>query len=505
MDRSHRQTLVRTQIGENCSVGELCLVAPGTRITDGATIADSSQMPPDVRVVTGDWGGNPAKKIDVMMEADVGGRDIVGPARFLFWFVLAPFVWATSFGAGAVVFLRIADDVSLFIAVLLLWIPLTVSAFVPCILAVMFKWLILGRVREGSHRAKGWFAARKLVVDNFVSLSLHGLGYAQQVGSLAMASQSVKLSLLRALGAKVAYRTFVVNTMRDTIWTQYDLLEIHEGSFAGAASGLSCYDASGSRIRRVKTKLGKKCYLGATAFVAPGSILDDGSTVAACSSTMKDQHVPSHTLVIGYGRMIKNSLDAAAAGDIGELTQARVEHENALVFATSTAIGCAMVTGYVVICYSLVVSPKSNDPVTLSLWLCLLLIIIIFGAVPYFVLVRIGIKGFLVGTHQEGYFEVGSQIWRSHLTDLNIGIGIRPTLLLIIGGTPYENLYQKLLGANIEPNVHLDGAYIHEPDLVTIQEGTVMEEYATLSPHDLRPGGLKLAPVFVSAEIKYEY
>jgi non-ribosomal peptide synthetase-like protein len=137
---------------------------------------------------------------------------------------------------------------------------------------VVVKWLLLGRVRPGTYSLYSSFYLRQWFFDQLMDLSLDLLGPLYSTLYLA--------PWLRMLGAKLGRRAEVSTASA----TSPDLLEIDDESFIADAVCLGASRVDGGRITIAPTRVGKRAFVGNSAFVPAGAVIGDEVLIGCMSA-----------------------------------------------------------------------------------------------------------------------------------------------------------------------------------------------------------------------------
>jgi non-ribosomal peptide synthetase-like protein len=280
-------TLARVRLGDGVFVGNYAVVAAGQSVPDGVligvgTVADAALMRPGTA-----WFGVPPFELPrrEVVAADAGLTFRPSPARVanrLFWECLrfALPVGPALLALGWLALLGLAAGA----------VPSGVLAFavVPaldllflaglCGLALGVKWLLLGRVRPGTHALwSSWCCRWDL---NYTAT------HALAVGPLAALEGTVWLNwYLRRLGVRVGRDVALYDV--SSFCTDPDMLDIRDGAAVSAI-----YQAHTFEDRVLKTGpvvVGERATVGSGAILLYETTVGDGARVAAHSVVMKGE------------------------------------------------------------------------------------------------------------------------------------------------------------------------------------------------------------------------
>lgn len=135
----------------------------------------------------------------------------------------------------------------------------------------MFKWVVLGRVRECSYRTTSFYHYRKWVVDRLMDMSLVIL---QPVYATLYV-----VPFLRSLGVKIGHRAEVSNARG----INFELTEIGDESFVADGVYISDGSIRANMITLKKTTFQPRAFAGNQSLLLPGTTLPSNSLVGVLS------------------------------------------------------------------------------------------------------------------------------------------------------------------------------------------------------------------------------
>ncbi len=487
------------KIGRRCFVGGRTALAPDTVMEDGARLEDLSLLPAGAHIPAGEtWAGSPARRVSDPVTS-MPPAPAHGPLRRFATSVLYaaltfafPILLFTAILPGMILLLRI----DLFIHPLRYFAaaPLVGASFVLLLMAevIVFKWLLLGRVRPGVYPVDGAFYIRHWSVEQLRSLSLDLLG--------PLHSTLYVVPWYRALGAKLG-RFVELSTATST---SPDLLEIGDGGTVADEASMGTPHIEGGWMRVMPTRLGQRAFVGNSGMLPEGAVLGDGSLIGVLSIAPADpdQAAKPHCSWLGSPPILLPRRQACA-GFSEERTYtpprklrfARAAFE--LLRVTLPPAGFIIVAA-IVIESALLLLPPFGLPATL------LLLPLIYGASCVAVLLGVAlVKWTLMGRFRPFVKPLWSNfIWRLELQNALYEFLATPLVLDFLRGTPFLSWYLRLLGARIGSCVYVGTTGFVEFDLIYIGDRTALNEDCILQTHLFEDRIQKAAELHVGTDCK---
>lgn len=231
----------KVQIGAQCIVGACSQVMPGAKMADGVELAPLSVMS-STQVTNPDefWEGSPAELVAEREPRlpSQGRTPCLALLQFCFLMVLFMMIGG-SFFVSYLISIPISDAASSSLGNLFLLtlgtIPFALSFL---ILALVLKWLVLGKVRAGVYDRNAWNLARFWVIDTVMQCSIMNMGI-----SICLDATVGVPTYLRLLGTKLGKNCVLFYPQ---LRVGLDLMELRDFSMFG---GQVPNRASKSRVR----------------------------------------------------------------------------------------------------------------------------------------------------------------------------------------------------------------------------------------------------------------
>ena len=488
--------LGRVDVGARASVGTMAVVSRNARVGEGSMLEDLSLLPAGETIPDGQlWTGSPA-----IPRGPVPPRpqaSATSPLRrglvTLGLAVAAPLLPLAAVipiapGLVALIELDWATEDYLYLAIT----PLLALAYVVlmCLLTAGVKWALLGRVKPGAYPLASWFYVR--------------FWFVRQLGQLALELLHPIYATLyvrpwyRLMGARVGERA-EISTATSVV---PDLIDIGPESFIADGVVLGAARVEPGVLRLETTRIGRRTFVGNSALLPTGADLGDEVLIGVLSKPPEDagSALEPGSTWFGSPAIRLPHRQVVAKFDEG----ARFRPSRRLI-ATRLAIESVRVTLSLTVFLALfgllltVVGDLSDDrDAALEITLAFPFLYMAFcGAAGGFVL---ALKWLVAGRYRPTTAPLWSPfVWRSELVTSTYENLAVPLLLEPLRGTPYLNVYLRLMGCRIGKRVFTDTTDITEFDLVDIGDDAALNENAGLQTHLFEDRVMKVSGVQVGA------
>ena len=486
----------RVDIGERAHLGTMAVVGRDARVGAGARLDDLSALPAGERIPDGEvWTGSPAARVGRApprppLERPSPLRKVLVNLGLLFAAPLLPLAAVIPIAPGLIAMIEIDWRTSDYTYIAIS--PLLALAYVlaMCALTIVVKWTLLGRVKPGRYSLWSWFYVRFWFVRQLGLLALellHPLYATLYVGPW-----------YRALGAKVGRRA-EISTATSVV---HDLIEIGEESFIadGVVFGAARAEADGLHLEA--TRIGRRTFIGNSGLLPTGADVGDEVLIGVLSKPPEDRAgaLQSGSTWFGSPAIRLPRRQSFAVFDEG----ARFRPSPRLI-ATRLAMEYVRITLSLTVfiaLFSLVLSfvGDLSDRRHAALWITLAFPFLYIGfalAAGAFV---IALKWLVVGRYTPTTAPLWSLfVWRTELVTSTYENLVVPLLLEPLRGTPWINVYLRLLGCRIGRRVFTDTTDITEPDLVHVGDDAALNENAGLQTHlfedrVMKVSGIEIGP-----------
>lgn len=153
------------------------------------------------------------------------------------------------------------------------------------ILAILSKWILIGRYRAGTYPLWGGYYLRWWIANQFQSLV-----------PLAFISGTPFINLYyRLMGAKIGKNVYIGTEEIHS----YDLIEIGDNTSIGESSQLLGYTIRDGNLVIGRIQVGANAYVGANAVLSPNVVMEDGAQLGEQSLLPENCTIPAQEYWVG--------------------------------------------------------------------------------------------------------------------------------------------------------------------------------------------------------------
>jgi non-ribosomal peptide synthetase-like protein len=482
-------------IGDRAFVGSMGVVGRDAVIGDGAVLEDLSMLPGGERIADGEvWTGSPAEKTDRQpdLSAPVNPsalRKLAVTTGLIVSALLLPLAAVLPIAPGLIAIIELDWATTGYGYIAITPILALIYVLAMCTLMVAVKWTVVGKVKPGTYSIWSAFYVR--------------LWFVRQLGELALDLLHPLYATLYvrpwyiALGAKVGERA-EISTATSVL---PDLIEIGEESFIADGVVFGAPRARQGAIQLERTRIGKRTFVGNSALLPTGAQLGDEVLIGVLSKP------PPGDAALAKGATWFGS----PAIHLPRRQMAAVFDEGARFRPSKRLILTRLVIEYVRVTLSLTVF-LSLFSVFLTLvgelsaleygplWILLTFPFLYMGfalAAGAFVL---ALKWLVVGRYKPTNKPLWSLfVWKTELVTSTYENLAVPLLLEPLRGTPWLNIYLRLMGCKIGKRVFTDTTDITEHDLVDVGDDAALNEDAGLQTHLFEDRIMKVSGLKIGA------
>jgi len=462
----------RIRVDAGATVGTRSLLAPGTRVGEGAEVAPGSavlsSVPPGEL-----WAGSPAVFTAPARHDWPHKNAPHGPAWVALYGVTAALMAAMPLVAGVcgllVVGLGVRGTATLGAAAVgaLTFVPLgAVTMFVVLALLTLICVRALGvGLREGHHLVRsriGWqvWATLRLMDDARTLL-------------FPLYSSLATPVWLRALGAKIGR-----NVEASTVLLLPKMTTVGAGAFLADDTLIGSYELGQGWVRIEKAKVGKRAFLGNSGMIAPGRAVPKRGLVAVLSATPARAKKGTSWLgspPVKLRRAAAETDESLTFDPSPRLRVARAVFELLRVVPVMCTVGLAVGV--------LIALQVVADGAGLAAAAVLAGPVVLAAGVVACVLATAA-KWLLVGRIRASDHPLWSSfVWRNELADTFVELVGVPWFARGAYGTPALNLWLRSLGARIGRGVWCETYWLPEADLITIGDGASVNRGCVAQTH----------------------
>ncbi|MEN8737876.1 MAG: Pls/PosA family non-ribosomal peptide synthetase [Akkermansiaceae bacterium] len=269
---------INRPVGDDCLIG--CMSLPPVeheKTPNGTDWLGSPSFGLPHRQIVGDFDDSvtyqPTKKL-VFQRCLVDGMRILFPSilTFVFFALYVAFVFFSYRQWGELATLLLATGVSLFLDI------------VACLLVVVYKRVLLGKIKPGIHPLWSMFVWKNEAVNGAYE-SISAPSFVPMLGTPFLAPY------LRMLGCKIGKDVY----LGTTLFSEWDLVEIGDGVALNAGTVVQNHLFEDRVMKASHLKIGDRCSVGNMAVVLYDTEMKEGSELAPLSLLMKGEVVPKET------------------------------------------------------------------------------------------------------------------------------------------------------------------------------------------------------------------
>ena len=480
------------RIGQGASIGTMSVVGQNACIGDGATLDDMSALAQNGNIPAGqNWGGSPA-----MFRAPAPVHPKVAPPSRLRRVLI---VFALLFGAGILPLMAVLPVAPGLIGMMELdWAsenynylalsPCLALAYIAamCLFTVAMKWLLLGRVKPGSHSIWSWFYVRFWFVQKLNELSLDLL-------HPLFATLYVK-PWCRAMGASVGARAEISTAAS----VAHDLVEIGEESFIADGVEFGAGRARPGYLTLARTRVGRRTFLGNSALVPSGYDVADEVLIGVLSRPPErsDGVVEKGSTWFGSPPLRLPTRQTAVQFSEG----ARFRPSSRLVAARLAIelirILLPLTLFIVMFCLMLTIAGDLSELPNGRRWVFGMFPLLYLGFVAGIGAGIVALKWLVVSRYRPMVAPLWSMfVWRNELVTSAYENLAVPLLLEPLRGTPFINVFLRLMGCRIGRRVFTDTTDITEFDMIDVGDDASLNDGAALQTHLFEDRVMKVGPI----------
>ena len=341
--------------------------------------------------------------------------------------------------------------------------------------AVLVKWLLIGRYQPGAHPVWGAYYVRWWFVNQMLAFA----------PSHALIGTPLLNGYLRLLGARIGEDVFLGT---DHI-ASFDLLTIGDRCSIGMESALLGYTVANGMLTIAPITVGDDCYVGARAMLGEHTSMAHGARLEDLSLLPDGQQIPAGETWVGSPARPLPRREQAARPDllpVSRRTRTLVTLGHLLaVLALPLVTTAAVLPGLAVY---LALDARFG-------WVGLLLAAPCFALL--FILTFLGeivlLKWALLGRVRAGSYMLQSSFYvRKRFVDQLLDACL--TTLGPLYATLYVTPFFRLLGASLGRATELSTAHTVTPDLLAMAEGSFIADSVALGTPHIERGVITLAP-----------
>jgi non-ribosomal peptide synthetase-like protein len=287
--------IAAARVGKRAFLGNSGMTAAGRSVPKNGLVGVLSATPKGAKAGSS-YLGMPPMKLPRAVAVGDQSRTFDPPKRLMWARAAVELCRVVPVMCGAALavlvlaaFVVLAGRLGTPVAVLCGGLLLLAGGVVACGLAIVAKWLLVGRFRAVEHPLWSSFVWRNELADTFVEVLavpwLAGAGAGTPLMSL----------WLRGLGARIGRGVWC-----ETYWLpEADLVTIGDGASVNRGCVVQTHLFHDRILRMDTVTLGEGSTLGPHGIVLPGATIGDRTTVGPASLVMRGESVPAGTRWLG--------------------------------------------------------------------------------------------------------------------------------------------------------------------------------------------------------------
>jgi non-ribosomal peptide synthetase-like protein len=353
-----------------------------------------------------------------------------------------------------------------------------------CLLITGAKWLLLGRVAPGRYSLWSWFYVR--------------FWFIEQLGELALDLVKPLYATLylapwyRAMGGRIGPRA-EISTANSVV---HDLVEVGDESFIADGVVFGAARAEPGAIRLERTRIGTRSFLGNSAMLPTGASIGDEVLIGVLSKPPADQEAALERGSTWFGSpaiRLPNRQCVAVFAEGARFKPAKRLVTLRLVIEYFRVT--LPLTGLLAL-FSLlltVIGDISNLPHG-ALMMTLAFPFLYLGLAIGAGLFTLAVKWLVIGRYKPTMAPLWSPfVWKTELVTAVYENLAAPILLETLRGTPWLNIFLRLMGCRIGRRVFTDTTDFTEHDLVEVGDDAALNDNAGIQTHLFEDRVMKVA------------
>lgn len=351
------------------------------------------------------------------------------------------------------------------------------------VLPVALKWMLLGRVKEGSYKLWGWFFLRWWMVQKSVSLSPYRMFKGTPLINF----------YYRLMGAKIGQ-----DTMIDTPFFHVpDLITVGSQSSIGHSSQIFGYEVINGFLHLKQVTIGNRCFIGSNSIIMPGAGMEDESWLGDQSMLPFDGVIPKGESWTGSPAAKETEINR----NILELKEIREKRGTKSKYAPGFFVTLGIVASLPIFFLITSLALLSAMAVTIitywflgGYWYLLSLPLAGFVLVLIPSLCIVLTKQIVMPEIREGIYEVNSLMYiRKWIADALMEMSLTMTGALY--ATLYLPPFLRMLGAKIGKRSEISTISHITPGLLEIDDESFLADIAHVGPQYIYMGLFGVKPV----------
>jgi non-ribosomal peptide synthetase-like protein len=475
------------EIADDCFVGTRCCIAHNTKMEQNSSIEDLTLLPEGHMIPKDEnWGGSPAIKLGINQKQErTPVWSTLNTLSYLLTIFLIPLSTMLAYFPGMMLIANLDYQSETWTELLpLIFLVGVMFVIILSVTITIFKWVLLGNIKEGDYRINSFFYHKKWFFDQLMKLSLQAIGTLYTTLYLQI--------WFKMLGVKIGKRV-EISTVE---FISPDLLVTGDECFLADSVSIGASIVRNGYIRIAKTYIGNRTFVGNSAVISPDTRLGNDVLVGVLSKVSeKDLPVKDGTSWFGSPAVYLPRRDVNR-----EFSAERTYKPTKKLFFLRYCIEFFRVTLPAILFItlaSLIANITSYLQVEKDLGeLIILFPLMYIGTGILAVLIMTIFKWVIIGRYKPANKPLWSNyVWRSELVT-----GVYENFLVLfflnmLTGTPFIKYPLRMLGCKIGKRVCIYTTQITEFDLVKMGDYSTLNDNCTLQTHLFEDRVMKMSYV----------
>ncbi len=485
----------RVVIGARAFLGAQAVVGREASLGEGAVLEDLSALSPGQAAPAGEiWDGSPAVSRGPV-PADRRSRRAPKPSllrklgtnlSLMAAAAILPLVAVAPVAPGLIALIELDWSTSGYLYIMVTPVLALTYIVLMCALTVVAKWALLGKVKPGVYSTWSWFYVRYWFVHQLSELALDLI-------HPIYATLYVR-PWYRAMGAKVGPRA-EISTASALV---HDLVDIGPESFIADGVIFGGARLEPGAIRLDSTAIGRRSFVGNSGLLPAGADIGDDVLIGVLSKSPQD---PRAALERGATWFGSPPIRFPSRQRVAVFSEGATFRPPARLIAARLAIEFVRLILPLTVFLSLfsVMLSILGDVADTStgLWSFALFFPPLYLGFCLSAAATVwGLKWLVIGRYRPIVRPLWSYfVWRTELVTSTYENLVAPLFLGPLRGTPYLNIYMRLMGCRIGARAFIDTTDITEFDLVSIGTDAAINEDAGLQTHLFEDRVMKVSSI----------
>jgi non-ribosomal peptide synthetase-like protein len=486
----------RVKVGERAFVGTMAVVGRDATIEAEGELEDLSLLAAGAVLKRQEvWSGSPARPTGERRARPAPPRPSLGRRMavtlgLMLAAPMLPLAAVLPIAPGLIALMEIDWATTGYSHIALTPVLALIYVVSMCLLITAAKWLLLGRVQPGRYSLWSWFYVR--------------FWFVEQLGELALDLVKPLYATLylapwyRALGARIGSRA-EISTATSVV---HDLVDVGDESFIADGVVFGAARAEPGAILLERTRIGTRSFLGNSAMLPTGTSVGDEVLIGVLSKPPADQAAALERGSTWFGSPAIRLPNRQCVAVFAEGSRFRPAKRLITLRLTIEFVRVILALTGLLALFSLlltVIGDISELPHG-ALLMAIAFPFLYFGLALGAGLFTLAVKWLVMGRYKPTMQPLWSPfVWKAELVTSVYENLAAPVLLETLRGTPYLNVFLRLMGCRIGKRVFTDTTDFTEHDLVEVGDDAALNDNAGIQTHLFEDRVMKVAGLKIGA------